>query len=133
MKMIVIAFGLLVSETVFGNGLAEMGKTDRCAEWVSNAMYGATQFMRGASREVEYIPRSTLVDMLTRVGRVGHDKIYILADEDYTEDERGFLEKSALFGYDAMSSWESRNPGVGPRRDEWQQQLMAMCLEHEAI
>ena len=133
MKMIVMAFGFLVSAAAFGNGLAEMDRTERCAAWVTNAMHGATQFMRGASREVKYIPRSALYDMLSHSGGLARDKIYILADEGYTEDEREFLEKSTLFGYDAMSSWKSRNADLGPARNQWQRSLMAMCLEKYAI
>ena len=41
MKMIVMALGFLVSAAAFGNGLAEMDKTERCAAWVTNAMHGA--------------------------------------------------------------------------------------------
>ncbi len=133
MRMIVMAFGLMVSTTVFGNGLAAIGETSRCAEWVSNAMYGATQFMRGAAREVQYIPKSTLAEMLTRVGKVGNDKLYILANEAYTEDERGFLEASTLFGYDAMSKWKSQNDELLPRHAEWKRNFAAMCLDHSAI
>ncbi|MGH8679435.1 MAG: hypothetical protein ACREUQ_13930 [Burkholderiales bacterium] len=133
MKMIIMAFGLMVSTAVFGNGLAEMGKTERCELWMGNAMYGATQFIRGASREVEYIPVSTLVEMLEHTGGVGNDKLYILADEGYTEDEREFLEKSTLFGYDAMSKWKSRNASLLPGHDEWQRHFVALCLESTSI
>jgi hypothetical protein len=133
MKTIVIAFGLLVSSAAFGNGLAEMNKTERCVSWVTNAMHGATQHMRGASRDVQYISESTLFEMLAHSGGLARDKIYILADEGYSEDERAFLEKSTLFGYDAMSNWRSRNVGMGPSRNQWTQNLMEMCLEKEAI
>jgi len=133
MKMIVMAFGLLVSAAAFGNGLAEMDKTERCATWVTNAMLGASQFVRGASRELQYIPRSTLAEMLMHFGGVASDKIYILADEGYTEEEREFLEKSTLFGYDAMSSQKSRNVDTAPKQGEWQRVLMSTCLENDAI
>jgi len=133
MKVIVIAFLLLVSTVTSGNGLAETDRTERCAAWVRNAMHGATQSMRGAAREVQYIPRSALHEMLMRSGGVARDKIYILANDGYTEDEREFLEKSTLFGYDAMSRWKSRNADTAPSRDEWQRHLMATCLEREAI
>lgn len=133
MKMIFMAFGLLVSTATFGNGLAALDKTERCAAWVANAMHGATQAMRGASREVQYIPRSALGEMLAHSGSVARDKIYILADDGYTEEERDFLEKSTLFGYDAMSSWKSRNAHKGPSHGEWQRNLMAMCVEKDAV
>ena len=133
MKMILMAFGLLVSTAAFGNGLAELDKTERCAAWVTNAMHGATQAMRGASRDVQYIHRSALGEMLAHSGGVARDKIYILADDGYTDEERDFLEKSTLFGYDAMLSWKSRNADEGPSRDEWQRNLMAMCVEKDAV
>ncbi len=133
MKMIIVAFGLLVSTAVFGNGLADMNEAERCEAWMINAMHGATQFARGASREVQYIPRSTLDEMLIHFGGVASDKIYILADEDYTEDERNFLEESTLFGYDAMSSWKSRNTGLKPNHAEWRRGFMSMCLENDAV
>ena len=133
MKTIVMVFGLLVSTATFGLGLAELDNTERCASWAANAMHGATQAMRGASREVQYIPRSALGEMLAHTGRVARDKIYILADDGYTEEEREFLETSTLFGYDAMSSWKSRNVGKEPNRHEWQRNLMAVCVEKNAI
>ena len=133
MKSIFMALALLASTSLYGNGLAEMGEIDRCESWVSNAMYGATQFMRGSPREVQYIPKSTLVEMLTNVGELGRDKLYILTRDGYSEGERRFLEMSTLFGYDAMSRWKSSNFGVVPRRDRWQQHFMAMCREHVAI
>ena len=133
MKLIVMVFGLLVSTAAFGNGLAQMDKTERCTVWVTNAMLGATQYVRGASREVQYVSRSTLVEMLMHHGGVAPDKIYLVADDGYTEEEREFLEESTLFGYDAMSSRRSRNVGPAPRQAEWQRNLMAMCLENNAI
>jgi len=105
----------------------------RCASWVSHAMYGATQSMRGASREVEFVPRSNLVELLARSRSLGGNKLYILVDEQDTEGERSFMERSILFGFDAMTDWQSRNAGMSPRRDEWQRNFMAMCLDYEAI
>jgi len=133
MKTIVMVFGLLVSTSALGDGLAEMNKAQRCAAWVTNAMHGATQSLRGAAREVQYIPRGTLEKMLSEAGGVARDKIYILTDEGYTEDERTFLETSTLFGYDAMSSWKSRNGDALPARNEWQRQLTATCMEYDVI
>jgi hypothetical protein len=133
MKLIIMVFGLLVSTAAFGNGLDQMDKTERCTVWVTNAMLGATQYVRGASRELQYVSRSTLVEMLMHHGGVAPDKIYLMADDGYTEDEREFLEESTLFGYDAMSSRKSRTAGLAPRQAEWQRNLMAVCLENDAI
>lgn len=133
MKTIAMALGLLFSTTVFGNGLAEISDTHQCTAWVRNAMYGATQSMRGASREVTFISRTRLVELLSPVQGAGRDKLYILAEEGQTQHEREFLEKSILFGYDAMLSWQTYNAGREPGRDEWQQRFMAMCLAYAAI
>ena len=133
MKLIVAVFGLLISTSAFAAGLAEMSAKDRCGFWASNAMYGASQSMRGASREVEFISRSTLREILTRPERIGSEKLYIVDEEGYTDVERGFLARSTLFGYDEMSIWKSRDASFRPIRDEWWQRFMAMCLEQPAI
>jgi len=133
MRTILIAVGLLLSTVAYGNGLAEMGERERCAFWTVNAMYGASQSMRGAAREVEFISRSTLRAMLLRPETGGDRKLYILDEEGYTDVERRFLARSTLFGYDEMSFWKSRNTGSGPRPDLWNERFMAMCLERPAI
>jgi hypothetical protein len=133
MKIIVMVFGLMVSAAAFGDSPDEIGQTGRCASWVNHAMYGATQSMRGASREVEFVARSSLVELLGRSRSPGGNKLYIMVDEGDTEGERGFMEQSILFGYDAMTYWQSRNAGISPSHDEWQRNFMAMCLDYEAI
>jgi len=133
MRTILIVLGLLLSTVANGNGLAEMGERERCEFWAGNAMYGASQSMRGAAREVEFISRSTLRSMLLRAETGGDRKLYILDEEGYTDVERSFLERSTLFGYDEMSMWQSRNTGSGPRPDLWHERFMAMCLERPAI
>ena len=133
MKSVLIAIGLLLSTVAYGNGLADMGEIERCTFWAGNAMYGASQSMRGAAREVEFISRSTLWAILLRPETGGDKKLYILDEEGYTDVERSFLERSALFGYDEMSFWKSRNAGPGPRPDRWHNRFMAMCLERPAI
>jgi hypothetical protein len=133
MKTLFMVFAMLASTAAFGNRLVDMSETDRCAYWARNAMYGATQYMRGASRDVEFINRTTLIEILKNSRVVGHEKLYILTQEGDTDDERGFDEKATLFGYDAMSSWKSRNAGLGPIRDEWRRRFMVMCLESAEI
>lgn len=133
MKIIAMAFGLLVSTTVFGNGFAVMNEQERCAAWVTNAMHGATQSLRGVSREVQYVQRGNLFEVLKHIKGEARDKIFILTDEGHTQDEREFLEKSTLFGYDEMSSWKSRHAGRLPARDEWRRQLTNICLAHDTI
>ena len=123
----------MTSKKLYGDGPGATAEAQRCSSWVSHAMYGATQSMRGASREVEFVPRSNLVELLARSRSQGVNKLYILIDEGDSEDERGFIERSILFGFDAMAYWQSRNAGMSPSRDEWQRNFMAMCLDYEAI
>jgi hypothetical protein len=133
MRTTILMVGLIVSSAAFGDSLPQMSEPERCRSWVSNAMYGATQSMRGASREVEFVPRSSLVELLARSRSIGKNKLYILVDDADSEGERGFRKRSILFGYDAMTKWRSHNAGVSPRRDEWLRNFMAMCLDYEAI
>jgi hypothetical protein len=133
MRIIVMVLGLLVSTATFGDRTARMGEADRCVSWVGNAMYGATQSMRGAAREVEFISRTSIVELLAHSRAVGGNKLYILTDRGDTENERGLIEQPVLFGYDAMSTWKSRNAGLAPDREEWQRHFMAICLEDAGI
>jgi len=133
MKLIVMILGLLVTTTAFADKQLESVETNRCTSWARNAMYGASQSMRGAAREVKFISRNTLREMLLRPGIAGRDKLYIVDEDGYTDVERGFLERSALFGYDEMSIWKSREAGFTPKQDEWWKRFMAMCLERPAI
>ena len=132
-RKLTIVICVLASTVAYANGLDEMGHRERCEFWVQNAMYGASQSMRGAAREVEFISRNTLRAMLLRPDNRGDAKLYILNEEGYTDVERAFAERSALFGYDQMSLWKSRNAGRGPRADRWHERFMAMCLERPAI
>ena len=133
MKMFIFAFAMLFSTAVLGDGFFQMSKSDRCEVWVTNALLGATQLLHGASREVQYIPSSSLAEMVTALGSVARDKVYILANENRTEEDRRFLEESTLFGYDAMSSWKSHNVGQRPNRDQWVRNLMATCMGGDAV
>jgi hypothetical protein len=96
-------------------------------------MYGATQSMRGVPREVTFISRSGLVELLSPATGVNRNKLFILTHDGQTAHEREFLEKSILFGYDAMSSWKTYNTGQHPGRDEWQQRFLAMCHAYAAL
>ena len=133
MRIIVMVFALLFSTVAFGERIANLGDNDRCSFWARNALYGATQFMRGASRDVEFISRDVLVEMMKDDRRVGREKLYILTEESDTEAERGFLEDAALFGYDAMSIWKARNANRVPVRDKWRQHFLETCLDQRAV
>jgi len=133
MRMIAIAAGLLFSTVAYAIGLAEIGDKDRCVFWANNAMYGASQSMRGAAREVEFISRPRLLEMLMRTESVGGEKLYIVDEEGYTDIERDFLVNSTLFGYDEMSAWKTRNTSVDLIKEDGWKRFMATCLERPAI
>ena len=133
MKTIVVIIGLLLSTMVFANDLAKMSPAERCDLWSMNAMHGARQAFRGAPRQIQYIPRATLMEMVEHFGAVGIDKIYILEDPDYTDEEREFLESSTLFGYDAMSKWRATYKDEDPRLREWKDQFKSECTRKGRI
>jgi len=127
MRTIILITGLLLSTMVFANDLAKMSPAERCELWSTNAMHGARQALRGAPRQIQYISRATLIEMVEHFGAVGSDKIYILEDPDYTPEERAFLESSTLFGYDAMWKWKTRYKDDAPNLLEWMEQFMSLC------
>lgn len=129
MKIIVMLLGALACFVSFGGGAFGMSESERCRLWVSNAMYGATQSMRGAAREVEFVPISSVATFLTRSGSKAADKLYIFFNEGDSAADRDEAEQSILFGYDAMSRWQSLHAGQAPSRDAWRQNLMATCLD----
>ena len=131
MKTITLLFGALVSTVAFSGNAFAMSDVERCKLWVSNAMYGATQNMRGASREIEFVPVNGLATFLSATGSGGNKKLYILFKESDSDGERGEAEQAILFGYDAMSRWRSQNTGRAPSKFEWQRNLMAACLDYE--
>lgn len=96
-------------------------------------MHGATQAFRGAPRQIQYISRATLIEMVEHFGAVGIDRVYILEDPDYTREEREFLESSTLFGYDAMSKWRAAYKDEDPRLWEWIDQFKSECTGKDQI
>ena len=133
MRTIVVIIGLLLSTMVFANDLAKMSPTERCDLWSINAMHGASQALRDAPRQIQYISKPTLIEMIEHFGAVGTDKIYILEDPGYTDEEREFLESSTLFGYDAMSKWRAAYKDEDPRLREWKDQFKSECTEEDQI
>jgi len=131
MRLFAILIACVLSAPVLGNDLAGMGDGQRCAVWATNAGHGARQFLRGAPRELSYIPLATLKEMIEHFGSVGRDKIYLLDDADYTPQERAFVEQSTLFGYDSMATWRAANTDREPQLAEWVQHVQAACLDGE--
>ena len=133
MKSFVFMVGLILSTTVYGNDLVNASKAEQCDAWSMNAKHGATQFLRGAPRQIQYISLPALIEMIEHFGGVSSDKIYILEDENYSVAEREFLESSTLFGYDAMSKWKDQYSNDQPRLSEWVQQFETQCMAKDSL
>ena len=132
MRLMIVIVGLILSTTVYGFDLVNASKAERCNTWSMNAKHGATQFLRGAPRQIQYISRPTLIEMIEHFGGVAGDKVYILEDKNYTSAEREFLDSSTLFGYDAMSKWKDQYSNDQPRLSEWVHQFETQCMAKDS-
>ena len=133
MRAIFLILGLLLSTAVSANDLARMSPHERCKLWSTNAVHGVRQALRGAPRQIQYISEATLMEMVEHFGVVGIDKIYVLEDPDYTPQEREFLERSTLFGYDAILQWKARYKDDAPYLGEWMDHFMSLCTATNRI
>ena len=100
--------------------------TRYCERWRDNVLLGAKQQLRGATREVQYVSMSTLVEMIEH----GNDraKVFVLAGQ-YTFAERQFLEESALAGYDRMAAFRAEHPDEVANYEKWQRDFYEECLD----
>ena len=96
-----------------------------CERWSGNALLGARQQLRGASREFQYVNMSTLVEMIEH--GIDSTKLFLMA-ENYTPEERRFLEESTLIGYDRMAAFRTAKPDGGANYERWQRDLYEDCL-----
>src|SRR5438132_7521402 len=95
-----LALGVSVSALLAASGvhsevssLLGVAPTQYCERWRDNALLGAGQQLRGASREVQYVNVPTLVEMIEH--GIDGTKLFVMAGE-YTPTERQFLEDSTL-------------------------------------
>ena len=99
--------------------------TQYCERWRDNALLGARQQLRGASREVQYVNVPTLVEMIEH--GIDRTKLFVMAGE-YTPAERQFLEDSMLVGYDRMAAFRAAHPDERANYETWQRELYEECL-----
>ena len=97
-----------------------------CERWRDNALLGARQQLRGASREIQYVSVSALVEMFEH--GLDRTKVFVLAGH-YTVAERQFLEESALAGYDRMAAFRARHPDGAASYEEWRHAFYEECLD----
>jgi len=100
--------------------------TQYCERWRDNALLGAKQQLQGATREVQYVSVSTLVEMIEH--GIDRAKVFVLAGQ-YTSAERQFLEESALAGYDRMAAFRAEHPDEVANYEKWQQAFYEECLD----
>jgi hypothetical protein len=99
--------------------------TQYCEHWRDNALLGARQQLRGASREVQYVNVPTLVEMIEH--GIDRTKLFVMAGA-YTPAERQFLEDSILAGYDRMAAFRAAHPDERANYETWQRELYEECL-----
>jgi len=107
------------------NSLLGVAPTQYCERWRDNALLGARQQLRGASREVQYVNVPTLVEMIEH--GIDRTKLFVMAGA-YTPAERQFLEESILAGYDRMVAFRSAHPDGRANYETWQRELYEECL-----
>jgi len=127
-----LALGVSVSALLPASGVHSevsslLGRTPTqyCERWRDNALLGARQQLRGASREIQYVNVATLVEMIEH--GIDRTKLFVMAGE-YAPAERQFLEGSILAGYDRMAAFRSAHPDQRPNYKTWQGELYEQCL-----
>jgi hypothetical protein len=105
--------------------LLGVAPTQYCERWRDNALLGARQQLRGASREVQYVNVPTLVEMIEH--GIDRTKLFVMAGA-YTPAERQFLEDSILAGYDRMAAFRAAHPDERANYETWQGELYEECL-----
>jgi hypothetical protein len=108
------------------SSLLDVAPAQFCERWRDNALLGARQQLRGASREVQYVSVSTLVEMIEH--GIDRTKVFVMAGQ-YTPAERQFLEESTLVGYDRMAAFRAAHPDEGANYEKWHRELYAECLD----
>jgi hypothetical protein len=119
---------LLPASHVHGDTTPILGvtPTQYCERWRDNALLGARQQLRGATREVQYIDLSTFVEMIEH--GIDRTKVFVMAGQ-YTRTERQFLEESALAGYDRMAAFRAEHPDEVANYEKWQRDFYEECLD----
>ena len=108
------------------SSLLDVTPAQFCERWRDNALLGARQQLRGASREVQYVNVPTLVEMIEH--GIDRAKVFVMAGQ-YTLAERQFLEESTLLGYDRMAAFRAAHPDEAANYEKWHRELYEECLD----
>jgi len=106
------------------SSLLGVAPTQYCERWRDNALLGARQQLRGASREVQYVNVPTLVEMIEH--GIDRTKLLVMAGA-YTPVERQFFEDLIFVGYDRMAVFRAAHPDERANYETWQQELYEEC------
>lgn len=122
---------LFVALPVFAEELPvpqEVDREDYCTAWAQNAMYGATQQLRGAKPIFRFInDYHVLLEMIEH--EQGGDYLYVLANDDYGPDHYFFLTKSILSGWSQMNDYRAANKDVPLDPGLWFRRFKGACME----
>lgn len=125
MKKLICAVMMLAATSAFAND----EKEQRCQLYVQAGIYGATQMLRGSTREIVYINRNQLIELIEH--GLGSDRIYFFRDPSVPDEERDFTEAAAYRGFDLMKKWKAANGDALPKESEWEASLYAECMAKE--
>lgn len=120
--------GIIVLVICLGVSCSAMAQDEsKCELYVRAGMYGATQQMRGAAREIVYIDRSMLIEMIEH--GLGGDRIYFFNDPAATDEDKAYNEMAVYNGYDKMAKWKEKHGDEMPHSEQWSAAFMAECMK----
>jgi hypothetical protein len=129
MKRTLIA-ALLLSGSAFAQ-FPEATKEEVCSAWTDNAMYGATQRLRGSSSEIVWITKDIMLGLIEH--GLGADRIYHLDHDDYTPEIREWIVSASTFGWTAMDAVETKRPGQIRSDTKWRKAFHSHCMTMETL
>jgi hypothetical protein len=106
-------------------------KAEVCQVWARNAMYGASQRLRGARPVPVWITKDVLIGMIEH--GLGSDRLYFLDSEEYDAADRAFLLESVLYGYGAMDTSIKADPDATHDPVQWHARFVEACMSREGI
>ena len=125
MKRYLLGAVMLVSATTYAGEFEKMSTAQRCEWHTKHALYGATQQLRGASRDVQFISREMVAALVEH--QLGSEKLYIMNDDDTPEDLE-IIRASVIEGYDSMRAWRAGHKDELPDHDAWQMVFRKQCM-----
>lgn len=109
-----LALLLLVPSLALGSPWSGVPQEEVCTAYATQAMYGASQRMRGSTDEIRWINREMVIEIIEH--ELGADALYLMQD-GLEPEEMAWVEEATLFGWNAMDyverqGKEMRDPAV---------------------